>query len=145
MIKRILSLILLMTTGLALCACPGGAPVEPPVGNCPSCGKNPCECPTGNPCPDCGNDPCTCKPADPSQPIGKDVTVTPDKADLSIVFGDGAAVTGAHIQPFAAGFQKAKFDQVAAVCFAARVPQHHLSSRAFSTESTLPSANSSGT
>ena len=95
MIKRILSLILLMTTGLALCACPGGAPVEPPVGNCPSCGKNPCECPTGNPCPDCGNDPCTCKPADPSQPIGKDVTVTPDKADLSIVFGDGAAVTGA--------------------------------------------------
>ena len=95
MIKRILSLILLMTTGLALCACPGGAPVEPPVGNCPNCGKNPCECPTGKPCPDCGNDPCTCKPADPSQPIGKDVTVTPDKADFSIVFGDGAAVTGA--------------------------------------------------
>ena len=86
MLKRILSLILLMTTGLALCACPGGAPVEPPTGNCPTCGKDPCECPTGKPCPDCGNDPCTCNPSNPEQPsTGKEVTLTPDKADFSIV------------------------------------------------------------
>ena len=57
----------------------------------------------------------------------------------------GTAVTGAHVQPFCARLQKGQFDQIAAVLLTARMAQHHLSSSAFSTESTLPNASSSGT
>ena len=92
--KRVLALLLLICTVFILCACPGGGPVEPPVGGddpCDVCGKNPCECPTGNPCPDCGKDPCEC-PDGPD--AGNGVTVPIGSADLSILFDAAAAVGG---------------------------------------------------
>ena len=58
---------------------------------------------------------------------------------------DPVSVTGSHIQPAAALGQKSQFDQIAAVFQAAGMALHYLSSRAFSTESTLPRASSSGT
>ncbi|MBQ8174186.1 MAG: hypothetical protein IJ009_02160, partial [Clostridia bacterium] len=90
--RRVLALLLLLCTLFLLCACPGGGPVEPPVGGdvCDICGKDPCECPTGEVCPDCGKNPCEC----PEKPAGNGVTVTPDEADYSIVFGAGATIDG---------------------------------------------------
>ena len=58
---------------------------------------------------------------------------------------DPCPVTGSHIQPAAARGQKRQFNQIAAVFQAAGMALHYLSSRAFSTESTLPRASSSGT
>ena len=81
MTKRILALLMLLTTVFLLCACPGGSPVEPPVSNpCADCGKDPCECekepPAPSNCPICGQYPCQCD------------------IDASIVYGDGAALAG---------------------------------------------------
>ena len=129
MLKRILSLVLLMATGLALCACPGGGPVTPPAGEvCPDCGKEPCECPVGTPCPDCGKDPCECPVGTPCPDCGKDpcecpeedengVTVSPSKADLSIVFSEGATLagTGDRLASDAPVLTKKTYDAAAAV------------------------------
>ena len=75
--KKILSILLILCTLFILCACPGGGPEDPPVGNeCPDCGKNPCECPD-NTCPDCGKNPCECPPP-----------------DTTVVFGEGKEIEG---------------------------------------------------
>ena len=72
--KRITASFLLLCTVFLLCACPGGGPVTPPVGEvCPDCGKEPCECP------------------EPKPPVGG-VTVSPEDADYTLVFGAGAAI-----------------------------------------------------
>ena len=72
--KRITASFLLLCTVFLLCACPGGGPVTPPVGEvCPDCGKEPCECP------------------DPKPPVGG-VTLSPEDADYTLVFGAGAAI-----------------------------------------------------
>ena len=70
--KRSLAILLLLCTLFALCACPGGGPVTPPDGpggndgKCPTCGKDPCECPEDGVCKNCGGVGCdVCDPADP--------------------------------------------------------------------------------
>ena len=68
MFKKMLALVLLpcMLLG-ALAACTPSGPVTPPSPGgdgekCPTCGKDPCECPVGTPCAVCGQDPCVCPP-----------------------------------------------------------------------------------
>ena len=101
MLKRILSLILLATTGLALCACPGGAPVTPPPSNpCPNCGKDPCECPEeSEKCPTCGQYPCQCE------------------IDETVVYGDGATMagTGDKISDRSPILNQAEYDESTAI------------------------------
>ncbi len=87
--KRIAAILLLLCMVFLLCACPDGDPTPTPGGDekCPTCGKDPCECPGGT-CPDCGKNPCECtKPS-----TGNDATVLPDDTDHSVIFGAGAAL-----------------------------------------------------
>ena len=80
MMKRIAAILLVLCTVLLLCACPGGGPVEPPVDE--------------NPCPDCGKDPCECPESKPPAPVDG-VTLSPEDADYTLVFGAGAVIDGA--------------------------------------------------
>ena len=75
--KRILALLLMICTVFLLCACPGGGPVEPPVG--------------GDPCDVCGKDPCEC-PEESNPPPTGGVTLSPNEADLSLSFGAGKEI-----------------------------------------------------
>lgn len=79
MMKRTLALLLLMCTVFLLCACPGDGPVVPPA--------------PGNECTNCGGAGCeVCQPG--TKPPVNGITVSPDDADYSIVFGAGAAIDG---------------------------------------------------
>lgn len=71
MFKKMLALVLLPCMLLGALAACTPASTNPPVGpggdgeKCPTCGKDPCECPpTGTPCPLCGKDPCACPAPD---------------------------------------------------------------------------------
>ncbi len=70
--KRIAAILLLLCMVFLLCACPGGGPVTPPS-DCTYCGGEGCD---------------KCNPKPPAEGI----TVSPEDADYSIVFGAGAAL-----------------------------------------------------
>lgn len=113
--KRLIAILLLLCTVLLLCACPGGSPVEPPVGGpCADCGNDPCTCPTSGPCAVCGQQVCICNPAGPS---AGGVTVPMDKADFSISFGAGAALdgTGDSIPDRSPILSEKTYDEAAAI------------------------------
>ena len=94
--KRLLAVLLLACTLFTLCACPGGGPTEPPVTppgggdgeKCPTCGKDPCECPTGNACPVCGQDPCVCPPPTVEPVYAQTYPYTDDAGVLHIRYQD---------------------------------------------------------
>ena len=93
--KRIFSLLLLLCTVFLLCACPSGGPTEPPTNNCPTCGKDPCECPeTNEPCSVCGQVVCVCPTGTPCPDCGKDPCECPPPPAL-VIYGDGKDIAGA--------------------------------------------------
>ena len=104
MMKRMMALLLLACTVFILCACPGGGPVDPPVGGdvCDVCGKNPCECEQD--------------PGGGDPPVGPG-TVDPGEVDLNTVFGDGNKMDGAgdSLASDAAVLTEKTYDEASAV------------------------------
>ena len=93
MLKRMLALLLLpcMLLGCLAACDPSTTPPVGPGGDdtkCPTCGKNPCECPTGTPCPLCGKDPCECSAPDKTPVYAQTYPYTDDEGVVHIRYQD---------------------------------------------------------